>query len=68
MVAGRIGRSHMGFFNWQRAVDAVDWQRVWIESQGIHARAVAANRLDHGHWQEDTCGACLRAALLMEDQ
>lgn len=52
-----------------RIVRGIDWERVLIEAASWHTRR---RKADESHTKSfvygDTCGACLREALLSEDR
>lgn len=68
LFASRPGRSVFDVLpRWDVVVDAVDWNRVLIEAEGLHQRTL---RSDPSHSRvvggcpTETCGPCLKDVLL----
>lgn len=50
---------------WPQVVKSVDWCRVLLEADGLHARFVRVDPLHAGSTErQGACGACLREVLL----
>jgi len=59
LVAARRPRELAGYFNYDRIIKAIDWNRVLLQAQAEHIRNHSPNDIN-------VCGSCIESVLLRD--